>query len=220
MCFTIKKRVSLFFFLSIFTTSFFTATSQSYWITPGDSIVGLAPFDDISVFNFQPVNQGNDTLYFLWKKKVVNLPSTWEVRICDSGHCYIGLADSSYMSAAPPGDAGLLSLHIHPHFESGTGIVQVWMSEANTPVMWDTLTWIITANGPASFTHFSNNKIIQVYPNPVGDILQVENIPSSSTRFALMDIMGRIRKKGILQASLNVSNLEGGLYVFANSGFI
>lgn len=212
MC-SIRKILRTYFVLfSALTAIGIPASSQNYTITPGDSIVSIAPFDDVSVYNFLPVNNGSDTLFFFWKKLLVTTPSTWELSICDAGHCYSGMVDSSWMVAVNPGDAGLLSLHVNPHFETGIGLVQVVMSESHTANIWDTLTWIISANGPANVSSCSWKNDIQFFPNPVIDQLYVEPLPSLNTFYEIQNEEGCVIMQGPLQSPLPLSSLPNGTY--------
>lgn len=214
MC-SIRKIVSPYFVLFFaFTAIINPASSQNYTLIPGDSIASIAPFDDVSVYNFLPVNNGNDTLFFFWKKLLVQTPSTWELSICDAGHCYSGIVDSSFMVAVNPGDAGLLSLHLNPHFETGMGLVQVIMNESHTPNIWDTLTWKITSNGPAGASHMTYNSDIQLFPNPVADIMNVEHMPVTETFYEIQNAEGHVLLKGRLQSPLYLSSIPNGRYWF------
>jgi hypothetical protein len=208
----IKIRNRFFFLLMAMVAGVLPATSQNYTITPGDTIMSNASFDDVSVYNFLPVNQGIDSLFFFWKKYSVNLPPTWEVSICDAGHCYSTIVDSSYMTAVVPGDAGLLSLHVNPHTESGIGIVQVIMNESHTPNTWDTLTWIISANGGTSVLSCSSNNEIQLFPNPVHHSLQVSLKEGGETQYEVQHADGRVLLHGLLYSSIDVSSIPVGSY--------
>lgn len=94
----------------------------------------------MNVYNIIQQHTSNDTLIFKWKKLLVNLPSTWEASICDVGHCYTSVVDSSRMDSVVSGDNGLISLHLNPHLQSGTGIVQVIFWATNSTYQVDTLT--------------------------------------------------------------------------------
>lgn len=132
----------------------------------------------------------NDTLYFKWKKLFVNLPPTWEASICDVGHCYTSIVDSSSMDAVVTGDNGLISLHLNPHFQAGTGIVQVLFWATSTPTQIDTLTWIITANGSLSTTEINKGYTILIFPNPTADKLNIETTFENGFDYSITDFLG------------------------------
>lgn len=119
--------------------------AQSYEHMPGDTIIATAVFNDVNVFNITQAHPTPDTLYFSWYRQSVVMPASWEASICDNGNCYTSLKDSGMMAPIVPGDNGLMSLHLNPGSEPGTGIIRYRISAHNSPERVDTLTWIITA---------------------------------------------------------------------------
>lgn len=132
--------------------------AQSYYHSPNDTIIGNAVYEDVSVFNITQVHPTSDTISFKWKKQSVLMPTTWEASICDNGNCYTSLKDSGSMAIIVPGDNGLMSLHINPHLQAGTGIIRYSISATNTPSQIDTLTWIITATAPNAVAESANKQ--------------------------------------------------------------
>ncbi len=134
--------------IAVMTTAISMTTAQSYYHSPNDTIIGNAVYEDVSVFNITQVHPTGDTISFKWKKQSVAMPATWEASICDNGNCYTSLKDSGTMAIIVPGDNGLMSLHINPHLQAGTGIIRYTILATNSPSQIDTLTWIITAVAP------------------------------------------------------------------------
>lgn len=99
--------------------------AQNYTHAPSDSIVANAVYNDINVYNIIQNHTTNDTLVFKWEKHFANLPATWEASVCDVGHCYATIVDSSTTDPIMPGDNGLISLHLNPQIQAGMGVVQV-----------------------------------------------------------------------------------------------
>lgn len=192
--------------------------AQSYYQSPNDSIVANAVYDDVNVYNIQQINTSTDTLRFVWKKLLVSLPSTWEASICDAGHCYTSIVDSSEMNATFPGDAGLISLHLNPHFEAGTGVVQVVMNEKNEPMDLDTLTWIITANGALSTGNIIDKDSISFYPNPVNDYLIIANSYLQNFQFTIHDVFGNKVLQNYSSSKsefIDTKNFSNGIYILS-----
>lgn len=169
-----------------------TAFAQSYFNSPNDTIVATVPLDDVSVLNITQVHSTSDTIYFKWHKVSVSMPATWEASICDNGNCYTNLKDSGMMTAIVPGDNGLMSLHINPHFEAGTGIIRYWLYATNTPAQVDTLTWIVTAL-PSNFVEpLMVLTPVVTYANRQ---INCENIGNVFTDAMLYDLNGNILLK-------------------------
>lgn len=190
--------------------------AQSYSHSPNDSIVANAVYDDFNVYNIIQNHPTNDTLLFKWKKHFVSLPITWEASICDVGHCYTSLVDSSTMDPIVVGDNGLISLHLNPHFEAGTGTVQVLFWETKTPTQIDTLTWIITASGSVGINTTENKKNIAIYPNPATNIVNIITPFDDGFEYKIIDANGKIVAQNFSKnkiETINIERLKNGNYV-------
>lgn len=166
-----------------------TCFGQSYFHSPNDTILGTAVFDDVSVFNITQVHPTADTISFKWRKQSVSMPATWEASICDNGNCYTNLKDSGMMTAIVAGDNGLMSLHLNPHFEAGTGIIRYTIFAANTPTQVDTLTWIITATAPNAIPEIATAQPTIYYSNKR---LVCKDISDDFTKASLYDLNGKL----------------------------
>lgn len=180
---------------------------QSYTHSPNDTIISSAAFDDISVFNIIQVHPTSDTLYFKWRKQSVVMPLTWEASICDNGNCYTSLKDSGMMAPIVPGDNGLMSLHLDPKFEAGTGVIRYTIFATNTPTKVDTLTWIITAGGSTGIAESKSSQPI-IYSGNKRIICK--NLNGQFSKACLFDMNGRL----MLQ-----QNIEGNESEILMSGF-
>ena len=209
-----KKIVCILVVLATIQTAF----AQHYAHSPNDSIVANAVFDDVSVYNITQTHSTNDTLFFKWKKLLVDMPATWEATICDVGHCYTSIVDSSSMDSVVVGDYGLISLHINPHFEAGTGTIQVLFWERNTPMLIDTLTWIISAKSNVGIHQFDAIKSISIFPNPTTDFIHLSTIFKDGFDYSIFDINGKIVTKGSAansNASIHLPPIPKGQYTIA-----
>lgn len=189
--------------------------AQSYYHSPNDSIVAHANYDDVGVFNIMQIHPTNDTLVFKWKKLRVDMPVTWEASICDFGHCYATVVDSSTMDSVVVGDNGLISLHLNPHVEAGTGIIQVTISANNTPTKIDTLTWIIIANGSTGISNISLQEQIQVYPNPTSENIHIYTPFKNGFHYIITNSIGVIVFTGVSKLAntqIALNNLSNGNY--------
>jgi len=57
-----------------------------------------------------------------------------------------------------------------------------------------------------------NDDVLKVYPNPVVDVLQVEDRFVNAS-FQILNLQGQIVLKGIINSAINVSNLPEGVYI-------
>lgn len=175
--------------------------AQSYYHSPNDTITASAIFNDISVFNIVQIHPTSDTLYFKWYQQSVVMPLSWEASICDNGNCYTSLKDSGMMAPIVPGDNGLMSLHLDPKFQSGTGIIRYTIFATNTPTQVDTLTWIITAGGSTGIAEPKKSQPIIYSGNKQ---IVCKNLNGQFSKACLFDMNGRL----ILQQNIEGNEAE------------
>lgn len=191
MCYINFQLYKRFICTAIFFIAVQISFAQSYTHSPNDSIVANATYDDFNVYNIIQNHTTNDTLIFKWKKYFVNLPNTWEASICDVGHCYSTIVDSSTTDPIVTGDNGLISLHLNPHWQAGTGIVQVLFWEQKTPSQIDTLSWIITASGIIGINDIDKKNAIIIYPNPANEIINIITPFENGFEYMIIDNAGK-----------------------------
>lgn len=64
----------------------------------------------------------------------------------------------------------------------------------------------------------SRQRSLEVYPNPVSDLLYLKELPSETVEYAIFDVSGRMVSAGTSDGSISVSGLEKGLYVLQIKG--
>ncbi len=138
---------------------------QNYFHSPNDTLIANTILDGQVTMNITQIHPNNDTLHFNWNKLDVVLPFGWEANICDNSNCYTSLVDSGTTLPVLPGDDALMLIHCTPHITEGTAIIRYTISEENTPLQIDTLTWIINATVAGINSTSSISPKIWVYEN-------------------------------------------------------
>ena len=64
----------------------------------------------------------------------------------------------------------------------------------------------------------SRQRSLEVYPNPVSDLLYLKELPCETVDYAIFDVSGRMVSAGTSDGSISVSGLEKGLYVLQIKG--
>ena len=64
----------------------------------------------------------------------------------------------------------------------------------------------------------SRQKPLEVYPNPVSDLLYLKNLPSETVDYAIFDVLGRMVTAGTSNGTISVAGLEKGLYLLQIKG--
>lgn len=165
------------------------ANAQSYYNTPNDTITADAAYEDVGVYNIIQRHTVADTIYFYWRLQSVDMPASWVATLCVNSACYDTLMTTGSMGPIVAGDDGLMSLHLNPGHEAGTGIIRYSLYASNSIVVVDTPTWIITAREPNALT-------IAKQPLPeviVADrTIRAESLGSDYAMASLYDLQGRI----------------------------
>lgn len=77
---------------------------------------------------------------------------------------------------------------------------------------------IIPDTAPQTVHEISHPQPMEVYPNPVSDLLHVRNLPCKVADYAIFNILGQKVKEGPFSETLSVEGLEKGLYVLQLKG--
>lgn len=64
----------------------------------------------------------------------------------------------------------------------------------------------------------SRQRSLEVYPNPVSDLLYLKELPCETVDYAIFDVSGRMVSAGTSDGSISVAGLEKGLYVLQIKG--
>ena len=64
----------------------------------------------------------------------------------------------------------------------------------------------------------SSQQLLEVYPNPVSDLLYLKNLPSETVDYAIFDVSGRMVTAGTSNGTISVAGLEKGLYLLQIKG--
>lgn len=188
--------------------------SQSYSITPNDTVQVLGGMEDLQTLTISQQNNGNDTLYFRWQKVSESVPANWEASVCDNFVCYTTLKDSGATNPVFPTESGFILLHVTPHVNYGTAVVRYAIWDIANPTIKDTLTFITTVNAPSAITETENNNAFNIFPNPVSGYL---NITSTNNEIFSSNIFNSFGEKvsstvSTQNSKLETLNLSNGVY--------
>ena len=77
---------------------------------------------------------------------------------------------------------------------------------------------IIPTTSPDAVHEFSRQQPLQVYPNPVSDILHIKSLPYENVDYSIFDVLGRMVAAGSTDGTISVAELEKGIYVLQIKG--
>ena len=77
---------------------------------------------------------------------------------------------------------------------------------------------IIPSSGPLALNESSAQKSIEVYPNPVSDVLYLKNLPCETVGYSIFNMLGQKVAEGSSRGTVSVAALEKGLYLLQIKG--
>lgn len=207
------KRILL---ASVFVITGMSVQAQSAWydLQPNDTLYGVAPFDNLTIFDIYQYNNQSDTIILKWFKISEDMPVGWEKSLCDLGSCYPGLPNSGTMFPVSPGDSGFLGWNVIPNQVPGIGVVRYYVYEENHLAEGDTLTWIISTPDFNSVNDLVVNNL-SIYPTPASDVVTV-NSHEPLTQIEVFSVAGQLLqnvKTNGATHTLDVSQLVAGTYL-------
>lgn len=193
--------------------------SQTYSISPNDTIVVTAPYYTITIFDIFQDNISGAPLNLGWTLISNNLVAGWDFSLCDYNTCYIGIPASGTMATVPAAGQGFLGVNVDPTNISGTGVVRIYVYDVTAPNGGDTLTWIINTPPVGIDAVEGANISLNVYPNPTTDVLYVTSNANQNATVTILDVTGRQVAEGVqnVQGSfvVNVAALSQGVYIMS-----
>lgn len=188
-----------FILLAISSASYSCCYSQNYYHSPNDTLTANTSLDAQVTMNITQIHPNHDTLHFNWNKLEVIMPFGWEANICDNSFCYTSLVDFGTTLPVLPGDDALMLIHCTPHITEGTAIIRYTISEENTPLQVDTLTWIINATALEINSLTSAEPHIWVYKNQ----LHLEELSDDFSKLIIYNSIGQVE----YQTELNTEKI-------------
>ncbi len=77
---------------------------------------------------------------------------------------------------------------------------------------------IIPKDGPLAVHENTRQQPLEVYPNPVSDVLYVKNLPSEKVEYSIFNLMGQEVAAGLSSGTISVAGMEKGIYFLQVKG--
>jgi len=151
--------------------------------------------EDLQTLTIEQHNTTLGVINLKWKKISESVPANWDASVCDNKICFTTLVDSGSMLPVGPGDYGFLLLHITPHVNYGTAIVQYAVWCIADPNHIDTLTYILNSNANSAVGEIEKRDIT-IFPNPAKEKINITSNYSSGFKFFIYDIFGKEITRG------------------------
>ena len=77
---------------------------------------------------------------------------------------------------------------------------------------------IVPNMGPLAVHENTVQKPLEVYPNPVSDVLYVKNLPCESVEYSIFNLVGQKVTAGSTSGTISVAGWEKGIYFLQVKG--
>ena len=77
---------------------------------------------------------------------------------------------------------------------------------------------IIPKDGPLAVLENAKQQPLEVYPNPVSDVLYMKNLPCEMVEYSIFNLMGQEVSSGSSSGTISVAGLEKGIYFLQVKG--
>jgi hypothetical protein len=194
-------------------------------------------FGSEMIFNISVTNISAQEQTIFIKRTINNLPSDWQSSLCFS-LCFAPFVDSIVTSkdfgSSPlsPGENRIVSVHVFPQNNSGTGLIEVEAGTLNNP----TILYSARLSAVVNFTSINDLELIpddfslsQNYPNPFNPTTKIKYSLSCvgaqcivPLQLKVFDMLGREvttlvkgeKPAGNYEAEFNSHNLPSGIYFY------
>ena len=200
---------------AIIITASHNSFSQAYALSPGDSVQFTGVFDHLQTLSIEQANVTADTIQLAWRKVSESVPPNWDALVCDNVMCYTSLVDSGIMNPVMPGDYGFVLLHITPHVNYGTAVVQYAVWDIANASMKDTLTYILSLDSVSAISEDKTVESFQLFPNPANSGFNVKTKLDNGFTYTVSDLNGDEVLKGVSPtncATVSTMNVDCGMY--------
>jgi len=72
---------------------------------------------------------------------------------------------------------------------------------------------IIPSSAPTAVHEAPHQQQLQVYPNPVSDVLHIKHLPCDAVEYSIFNVLGQKVAEGLTNGTISVAELEKGLYI-------
>ncbi|MBK7668452.1 MAG: T9SS type A sorting domain-containing protein [Sphingobacteriaceae bacterium] len=208
-------RLNLSILFIVLGLAFCNAQTLTY--TPGKTYSLNLALGDAATVPIQFEHNEPKKINLTYTNVSYSFPAGWEIGVCDTYNCMAGVNPGNWeLDSLPPGsvNAFYIQLSVDPKNIIGAGFLKVYLWQNDQPNNGDTLIWRVNAQA-VGVEEISSNSTIKLFPNPVTDVLIIDNSFQENTPVSLTDALGRKVMTTILSNnsnSINLSSIEKGVY--------
>lgn len=193
-----------------------TAGAQTLTFSPAKSVSHQISSDDFEELNISVGLQEAADVTFEWTLIENTLPSSWSYSLCDLGHCYFEIPNTSTMEPLTKaqmenGDQGFFKITIETGAGNyGKGLLRMYVYDKSNMSQGDTVTFDLEYAEPNNVSNASANGL-KIYPNPNNGNFTITHSFDQALNYELINSCGERVYQGS-DADVHLAGLSKGVY--------
>jgi len=197
------------------------AMAQDFVYASGQHRIDTVLNENYESYEIQVVTPTPENITFKWEMVSNSFDPNWSCSVCDYSGCYVGFPPSATMTAITAaemsaGTNGFIKVNITCGLNYGDGKVEIYVYDATDYTRGDTVSFYI--HWPAPATAVQENEIeFSLYPNPVEDVLTINNASNIEGTVKLTDMLGKVVRKESINAlatkEIDLRSMKAGVYI-------
>ena len=167
-----------------------TGFTQSFFPVPGPVLEKEVAFNQANECYIFFDNPSGDSLQLRWRSLSADMPDGWAADLCDYGLCYVGIPPNGTMNPVFDTVQPYLKLIVQPGAAPGSAWFWFRVFEKDNEGNYADVYFSLFTPGTTSI-YGPEQVSLEVFPNPVSDLLFVENKGTREKRARLLDMTGR-----------------------------
>lgn len=194
-----------------------------------DTVEIWLPNNELSHVNIVIDNsQSSSDLEYLWYETYRYFNPSWEIQVCDCRYCYAEFqsipedttfyCDGFYSLPSGQSFSGFI-FYANPFDVADSGVLTLNFEAIGSPVQPGQVTFKAYSSPTSVGDELEESKLIDVYPNPVSDMLYINlnAFDEKEVSLRIIDIQGKVVKNNNLPGGqtvfqVNCNNFPSGIY--------
>jgi len=168
-----------------------TGFTQSFFPVPGPVLEKEVAFNQANECYLFFNNPSGDSLQLRWRSLSADMPDGWAADLCDYGLCYVGIPPNGTMNVVFDTIQPYLKLIVQPGATPGSAWFWFRVFEKDNEDNYADVYFSLFTPGTTGAPE-PGEVSLNVFPNPVSELLSVENKGTSEKQARLLDTAGRL----------------------------
>ncbi|MEJ6797921.1 MAG: T9SS type A sorting domain-containing protein [Crocinitomicaceae bacterium] len=197
-----------------------TTTAQNFNYPVGQHLVKDVVNENYESYHIDIETDVPQAIHYKWTLISNTFPSAWSYSLCDYTNCAVGVPPNGSMTPITLNDAnnganGFFTINLTVGQNYGHGKIEIYIYDANDITFGDTVSWDVTWIAPAALNENVRTNTL-IYPNPINDVLKIENPESSIQNVQIVTMSGELVYASNYNSnavSIETSHLNSGIYI-------